>query len=310
MSKNYPLLLKPAFKDYIWGGKKIKSLYFPESPYEKTAEAWVLSAHKDGESIVANGQLAGKTFADAISQMDNALGNKFSKDSDFPILIKLIDAEDNLSVQVHPDDNYAGINEGGLGKTEMWYVCDAVEGAFLYYGFNRDVSREEFEKRIKENTLIEVLNAVKVKKGDCFFIPAGTIHAIGKGMLIAEIQQSSNTTYRVYDYGRVGNDGKPRDLHIAKALDVTSTQKMDVDFHNDSNVLADCQYFKVEKRSENYTLTVDENSFKAVMLLEGNAILKWEDGSVELSPADTVFIPANAGKISVEGNFVLLQTEV
>ncbi|MBR5012001.1 MAG: class I mannose-6-phosphate isomerase, partial [Clostridia bacterium] len=204
MTKKYPLLLTPAFKDYIWGGYNLKQNYYPTSPFDKTAEAWVLSAHKDGESAVTNGELVGKTLAEAIECFDKPLGVNSERFPFFPILIKMIDAEDNLSVQVHPDDKYALENEGGFGKTEMWYVVDHKPDACLYYGFKQDISREEFERRISDNTLTDVLNAVKVKKGDCFFIPAGTIHAIGKGMLIAEIQQSSNTTYRVYDYGRVG----------------------------------------------------------------------------------------------------------
>ena len=218
----YPLLLKAPIKDYIWGGTRLKTEFGFETEKEIAAEGWMLSCHKDGTNTVLNGEFAGKILTEVLDIWGKeALGKNAERFTYFPLLIKLIDAKDKLSVQVHPDDSYALKNEGEYGKTEMWYVVDCDEGASLIYGFNKEISKEEFESRIKDNTLSEVCNYVPVKKGDVFFIGAGTLHAIGEGILIAEVQQNSNTTYRVSDYGRLGADGNPRPLHIEKAVDVT-----------------------------------------------------------------------------------------
>ncbi|MGN0552633.1 MAG: type I phosphomannose isomerase catalytic subunit, partial [Oscillospiraceae bacterium] len=209
----YPLKLKPAFKDYLWGGTKLRDVYGKDCSFDKVAESWELSCHKDGNSVIDNGEAKGMTLAEYIEKKGKAiLGKNCERFENFPVLIKLIDAKDNLSVQVHPDNEYAMRVEGEYGKTEMWYIVDCDEGAELIYGFKGNVSKEEFAERIKNNTLLEITNSVPVKKGDVFFIRSGTLHAIGKGILIAEIQQNSNTTYRVYDYGRVGADGKTRPL--------------------------------------------------------------------------------------------------
>ena len=218
----YPMKLIAPLKDYIWGGTKLKTAFGKKTDLEKVAESWQLSCHKDGSSIIENGEYAGKTLPEYIEAAGKeVLGTDCASFEYFPILIKLIDAKDNLSVQVHPDNEYAMRVEGEYGKTEMWYIVDCEPGATLLYGFQHEISKEEFARRIADNTLLEVTNAVTVHKGDCFFIEAGTLHAIGKGILIAEIQQNSNTTYRIYDYGRLGNDGKPRPLHVEKAKDVT-----------------------------------------------------------------------------------------
>ena len=215
----YTLKLKPALKDYLWGGTRLKTEYKMETNLEKVAEAWVLSTHKDGAGIVLNGELEGKTLTEAVAAFGtDCLGENGKKFSYFPILIKLIDAKDDLSVQVHPDDEYALRVEGEYGKTEMWYIVDCEEGATLYYGFKEEISKEQFRAKIADNTITDVLNKVPVKKGDVFFIPSGTIHAIGKGILIAEIQQNSNTTYRVSDYGRLGADGNPAHFILIKRL--------------------------------------------------------------------------------------------
>lgn len=204
------LKLKPSCKDYLWGGHRLVEEYGKEYDGDVLAESWELSCHPDGPSVIVNGDHVGKTLQQYIEEEGKGvLGTHCGRFRDFPILIKFIDAKDNLSIQVHPDNRYALKNEGQYGKTEMWYVMDAGKDAFLYYGFKKEVSKEEFEKRIKENTLLEVLNAVPVQKGDVLFIESGTIHAIGKDILIVEIQQNSNVTYRVYDYGRGGNDFRP-----------------------------------------------------------------------------------------------------
>ena len=191
--------------------------YGKKCDFDKVAESWELSCHKDGNSVIDSGEYKGLTLSEYVEKAGKAvLGTDCEKFENFPILIKLIDAKDNLSVQVHPDNEYALRVEGEYGKTEMWYVVDCDPGASLLYGFTHEISKEEFRQRIENNTLLEVTNRVEVHPGDVFFIESRTLHAIGKGILIAEIQQNSNTTYRVYDYGRVGADGKPRQLHIEK----------------------------------------------------------------------------------------------
>lgn len=317
----YPLLLKPPVKDYIWGGAKLKTEYNFETDKDIAAEAWVLSCHKDGPDIVLNGELAGKTLPEAIKIWgDKALGERAAAFPYFPLLIKLIDAKDRLSVQVHPDNEYALKNEGEFGKTEMWYVVDCEEGAQLIYGFSRDVSREEFEQRIKDNTLSEICNYVPVHKGDVFFISAGTLHAIGAGILIAEVQQNSNTTYRVSDYGRLGADGKPRPLHIEKALEVTERTKPAVPYGAVGNEeptsfgsvrrLASCEYFTANLISLDGEAQLKETgSFVSLVLLDGAAELKYSGGALSLKKGGSVFIPAGL-QFSVSGKAEILFSRV
>ncbi len=305
----YTLKLKPTLKDYLWGGTRLKDEFKMQTNLEKVAEAWVLSAHNDGPSVVLNGELKGKTLVEAVSAFGKeCLGENGQKFSYFPLLIKLIDAKDDLSVQVHPCDDYALRVEGEYGKTEMWYIVDCEEGATLYYGFKEQITKEEFAKKIADNTLTDVLNKVPVKKGDVFFIPAGTIYAIGKGILIAEIQQNSNTTYRVSDYGRLGADGKPRELHIDKAVEVTELTPPKKSDELESGVLADCEYFKVKifDTEKQGTITVDNSSFVALLCLDGEVEL---DG-VELKKGDSAFIPAGSGKVCFKGKATLIESRV
>ena len=305
----YTLKLKPALKDYLWGGTRLKTEYKMESDLEKVAEAWVLSTHKDGAGIVLNGELAGKTLTEAVELFGkDCLGENGKKFSYFPILIKLIDAKDDLSVQVHPDDEYALRVEGEYGKTEMWYIVDCEEGATLYYGFKEEITKDEFRAKIADNTITDVLNKVPVKKGDVFFIPSGTIHAIGSGILIAEIQQNSNTTYRVSDYGRLGADGKPRPLHIDKAVEVTSLTPPPVQTDLPKGTLAECDYFKVRLFSTNdeNQIEVDSSSFTSLLCLDGEVTFN----GVTLVKGDCAFIPANSGKITFSGSATLIESRV
>ena len=313
----YPLLLKPAVKDYLWGGTRLKEEYKYECETEIAAEGWVLSCHKDGASVVKNGEMQGKTLPEVLELWgEKALGKNSEKFPYFPLLIKLIDARDKLSVQVHPDDNYALEKEGEYGKTEMWYVVDCDEGAELIYGFKENISKEEFENRIKDNTLTDVCNFVPVHKGDVFFIGAGTLHAIGKGILIAEVQQNSNTTYRVSDYGRLGADGKPRPLHIEKAVDVTKCEKPSMPYgqvgeitkveDNTLRNLAACEFFSADKLDLNGRFTVGmEENFVSLLCLEGKANLCWDDGSMDINKGDSVFVPAGF-KVKLEGKAEIL----
>lgn len=318
----YPIKLKPAFKDYLWGGTRLRDDFGKDCDFDKIAESWELSCHKDGNSVVADGEFAGLTLAQYIEKEGKSvLGTNCEKFENFPILIKLIDAKDNLSVQVHPNNEYAQRVEGEYGKTEMWYVVDCDEGASLLYGFKHNITKEEFRERIENNTLLEVTNSVPVKKGDVFFIEAGTLHAIGKGILIAEIQQNSNTTYRIYDYGRVGADGKPRQLHIDKAVDVTNLcpakpypQSEPVDMGGwTKKRLAKCKYFTVDviNVDTSAALEADKSSFVNILVLDGGCVLSSEgNDAVELKKGDSVFIPAGLGKFKLTGKCSAVMTHI
>lgn len=301
------LKLRPACKDYIWGGDRLKTNYHIPYDGERLAESWMLSCHPDGPSVVENGPFAGRTLADYLAAHPDATGTGCAGFNQFPILIKLIDAKENLSVQVHPSDHYAQAHEGQYGKTEMWVVIDCEPDACLYYGFRRPVSREEFAQRIQDNTLLEVLNAVPVHKGDVFFIPAGTLHAIGKGIVIAEVQQNSNVTYRVYDYGRIGADGKPRALHISQALEVTDLNppaKQAFGTH-----LASCPYFTVDRMAGNFTDACGDGSFTSLLVLEGSGLIQSGADIMPLKKGDSIFLPAGAAPYAVRGkNLTLLRT--
>ncbi len=296
--------LTPAVKAYIWGGEKLKK-------YGKTAdgiiaETWELSFHKDGMCLTPDG----KPLAEVVTSAD--LGENVKDFDFFPMLIKFIDAADNLSVQVHPSDAYSLKNEGQLGKTEMWYVVDAEKGAGLYMGFKRDVSQEEFASAIKNNTVTDLLNFIEVKKGDHYFIKSGTVHAIGKGTTICEIQQNSNVTYRVYDYDRRDAQGNARPLHIEKAkavsdlnggMPVSPAIKV-----GNCQLISACKYFTVHSMGVDGSLVfnVDGGSFAAVSCVEGSGYI----GGVEITAGDTVFIPAGYGDVKAEGQFTALISTV
>lgn len=299
----YPLLLKPTVKDYLWGENRLKTEFGFECDGDIAAEGWMLSCHKDGSGIVLNGEQKGKTLPEVLELWGkNAIGTNAEAFPYFPLLIKLIDAKQSLSVQVHPDDEYALKNEGEFGKTEMWYVVDCDEGAELVYGFKEEISKEEFKERIENGTLIEVCNSVPVHAGDVFFISAGTLHAIGGGILIAEVQQNSNATYRVYDYGRLGTDGKPRQLHIDKAIDVTKCEKPVIPYgqvgkvtkngQNTVRELACCELFTTELLTLKEKFTVNfADSFVSVLCLKGNAVINWNNENLKISKGDSLFIP-------------------
>ena len=312
VERKYPLLLKPVIKDYLWGGTRLKTEFGFETDKEIAAEGWMLSCHKDGTNTVENGAYAGKPLDEVL--------RLWGYEEKFPILIKLIDAKDRLSVQVHPDNTYALENEGEYGKTEMWYVVDCEDGAELVYGFKDNISKDEFEKRIKNNTLTDVCNSIPVHKGDIFFIDAGTLHAIGEGILIAEVQQNSNTTYRVSDYGRLGADGKPRELHIDKALDVTKCEKPQIPYGNIGKVisngnniireLAVCDKFSAKLLNLNERMDIySSDSFISLIVLDGNAIIKWNDGEINAKKGDSIFIPANL-KTELKGNAEILYSQI
>lgn len=319
-----PLKLKAPCKDYLWGGIKLKTEYHQQSSAQKLAESWMLSCHKDGPSVISGGEFDGLTLKEYIDRSGKqVLGTDCEKFEQFPILVKLIDAQDRLSVQVHPNNEYALKNEGEYGKTEMWYVVENESGASLYYGFKEPISKAEFQERIENNTLLEVLNQVEVHPGDVFFIDSGTLHAIGAGIVIAEIQQNSNTTYRIYDYGRLGADGKPRDLHVAKALDVTKLERPQRSAKPQGEpektegctrtLLASCDYFTVNrmKLSGEVEMNADATSFHSLLCLSGNAVLlQSEQEPLPFGKGDSIFVPAGMGAYSIKGDCELLHTTV
>lgn len=314
---------EPVFKDYLWGGTKLRDVYHKHCDYDVIAESWELSAHEDGQCRIAEGEYKGMIFGEYLKMIgEEALGWKCQAFERFPLLIKLIDARDRLSLQVHPDDAYALPNENEYGKNEMWYIVDCEEGSTIYYGLNRTVGREELEQRVKDNTLQEVLNCVEVHPGDTFFVQAGTIHAIGAGILICEIQQSSNCTYRMYDYGRRDKFGNLRDLHLEKALDVANCAQMAVSGENKEDwkeeqgcrqrVLSECKYFKsvlYEVESE-CVIEGDESSFSSVMILEGLGTIDVDGDRLNFIPADSFFIHAGKSEIRIQGACRLILTRL
>jgi len=284
--------LKPFCTDYIWGGNKFKS-WGKQSNKPIIAECWELSFHKDGACLIDSGINKGFKLKDLATKQD--IGKIAAEFEFFPILVKLIDARENLSVQVHPSDEYALKNENQFGKTEMWYVLENEPGACLYVGFNKDVSKEEVERRILDGSIIDILNKIEVKPGESYFIPSGTIHAIGKGVTVLEIQQNSNLTYRVFDYGRVGKDGKQRELHIDKALKVLNFKKY-VPNKDTSSCLAKCRYFS-SYVSDEQTLNASENSFVTLIVIKGNGKVN----NIPATKGTTFFIPAGKS-VNIDGD--------
>lgn len=318
-----PFKLEPAFKDYLWGGDRLKKSLSKNTPFEITAESWELSSHKDGQSKAKGGDFDTLTLSEIIEKCKkenlNLLGKSCDAFDDFPVLIKFIDAKNSLSIQVHPDDSYAKTNEnGGYGKTEVWYIVDAEDDAKLVYGFNRDITKDEFKNAINDGNLSDLLNFVPVKKGDVFFVEAGTVHAIGSGILICEIQQNSNTTYRVFDWNRVGADGKKRELHIEKALDVSDLKKVEkTDFSpgkidDNTYLVADCKYFKVKKHICKDSVKLKDNtlSFACINFTDGKGFIECNGYKEEFVKGDTFFIPADCTNITVSGNSEFLYTTV
>ena len=319
-----PLKLKSACQDYIWGGTRLRDEFGKESGRERIAESWELSCHPDGQSVISGSINRGMTLREYLEQ-DWAVrvGEGAAQSSVFPVLIKLIDAEQDLSVQVHPDDRYAHENENGEnGKTECWYVVDCDEGAALAYGLNRNMTKEEFRDAIHENSLLDYVQLVPVHKGDVFFIEAGTIHALGAGILVAEIQQNSNITYRVCDYGRLDDDGNPRPLHIEKAIEVTKTWKAPPRIKRPpvpcdgyfSTVIADCPYFtttELQINAEAKFPAPNGISYTHLLCTDGDAVLIYDEGvMMPIAKGDSIFLPANFGAYSIRsGNCTILATQ-
>ena len=327
MSGNIPFLLKPVAKDYLWGGSRLNDEFNKGIDVYPLAETWECSTHPNGQSRVASGPDSGKTLGDVLRKHPEYLGSHplqvMKGTPELPVLIKLIDATEDMSVQVHPDDGYALENENCLGKAEMWYVLAAREDATLVYGFNQDMDRERVQNALAGGAIKKYLNCVPARKNDVFFVEAGTVHAIGAGIIMAEIQESSNLTYRLYDYGRVDRNGKQRELHVEKALQVMKMQSsampgqpMRVLRYQKgcaAELLTRCKYFQVERillNTELYRLAAayktDTNSFHVLLCIEGEGCLSCEGFLLHFLKGDCIFVPAGSIPLVLRGKAQLL----
>lgn len=304
----YPLKFENIFKTVVWGGEKIAPFKNVATEQHKIGESWELSGVKGNESVVANGELAGRTITELAAEYKSALlgGKVWARTgTEFPLLIKFIDARDDLSVQVHPDDALAAVrHNGSKGKTEMWYVVQADEDAHLMAGLSRSTTPEEFAAKVADNTVTEVLKDYKVKPGDVFFIPAGRVHSIGKGCFIAEIQQTSDITYRIYDFGRLGLDGKPRELHTELAKDAIDYTVLDNyrtaynEVRNAENTVVSCDYFTTSVLDLDEAVNIDIaalDSFLIAICIDGEgSVTDGHGNSVKISRGETVLLPADS----------------
>lgn len=319
----YPMKLQPAYKDYLWGGNRLKQLYHKTNNLSVTAESWELSCHPDGETNIANGLYAGQTLSRVLKENPHFVSDTFTAESQFPILIKFIDAAKDLSVQVHPSDETANPEQGEQGKAEMWYVVQCEPQSYIYYGLNQEVSQERLTRRSRDGSVCKILNRVPVHEGDIFFIHPGTIHALGKGVIIAEIQQNSNTTFRVFDYCRTDAQGNQRPLHVERAAQVIDYRPVVPDQAGENNLMHTqqydfayiftCDYFKVARIRcrETITLYSGSGSFHALLMIHGSGILQYQDHQYQLEAGDSYFIPAGAGNYQIntaEGFELLLST--
>ncbi len=302
-------LLESVYKDYLWGGEKLRTHYHKDTALTPLAESWEISCHPDGESMIACGLHKGDSLSTYLSQYPMALGTNGATSDRFPVLVKLIDAKKDLSVQVHPNDDYGLRVENELGKTEVWYVLEADPGAELIMGYRKETSKEAVEKAVEEGSLMEILNRVPVVPGDVFFIEAGTVHGIGGGITLIEIQQNSNTTYRVYDYDRVGKDGNKRPLHLDKALDVMTYGPAKRRLW-EPPVIAHCEYFHVEAHSVDGSaeFTVTAESFHGLTCVEGSLDITQGEHVLTLIKGSSAFVTAEETTYTVSGQGKVIVT--
>lgn len=323
--RNKPFLLKPVGKDYLWGGDRLNYDFGKNIPLSPLSETWECSTHPDGISVVASGEFEGQNLTDVLKAHPEFSGSHPCNKYELPILIKFIDAKKDLSVQVHPDDEYAEKHENGqLGKTEMWYVLDASPDAKLVYGFHHNTNKETIRNAVENGKLEKYLQKVSIKKDDVFYIEAGTIHAIGAGALIAEIQENSNLTYRLYDYDRVDKNGQKRPLHIDKALEVANLKSSDTPVQPmrvlkyqpgwASELLCRCKYFQTERIILNTETNknmvhfqVGNTSFNVLLCIGGCGVIFYGEESLPFFKGDCIFIPANSVEMKLHGKASLLK---
>lgn len=313
----YPLVFEPILKERIWGGTKLKTVFDKPIQSETTGESWELSTVPGDISRIAVGEYKGKLLSELISQypeeiLGGAVHKKFG--TEFPLLFKFIDAKDDLSIQVHPNDELAKKRHNSFGKTEMWYVMQADENAKIVVGFKENSSREKYLKNLADKTLLSILEEIPVKKGDVFFLETGTIHAIGAGIVIAEIQQTSDITYRVYDWDRVDAEGKSRELHIDLALDAinynkTDTKRSYTEEKNKSNLVVTCPYFTTDylPLDGETEIKKQHESFTVYMCMEGDFMIKYNETVWNYKKGDTILLPATMQDYILAGKAVLLE---
>ncbi|MFN4197990.1 MAG: type I phosphomannose isomerase catalytic subunit [Flavobacterium sp.] len=316
----YPLVFTPIFKDRIWGGSRLAELFGKAISSGQTGESWELSAVPGDVSVVTSGLLKGKTLSELIATYpEELLGKRVVEryGATFPLLFKFLDARDDLSIQVHPDDNMAQEYHGGFGKTEMWYVLDAEPGAELIVGFQQETSPEQYLKALEQSQVVSLLKRYPVEKGDVFFLETGTVHAIGKGTVIAEIQQTSDITYRIYDYNRRDAQGQLRELHTDLALKAihfgVRQPKMQYSKQiNHNNQVVQCPYFTTSylPLEGELVLNTDEPVFQVLMCLEGEFYITMENQSYAFSKGDTVLVPAVWSQSRLSGTAELLVVSV
>lgn len=322
---NAPFLLKPVGKAYLWGGRRLRDDYAKEISLEPLAETWECSTHPNGPSMVASGPFIGMTLTEVLNIHPEFLGVYRQTEGKLPILIKFIDAKKDLSIQVHPDDSYAKKYENGqLGKSEMWYILDAEKGANLIYGLQYDLDADGMRRSIANGTIEKYLRKIPVKKDDIFFVEAGMIHAIGQGCLIAEVQENSDLTYRLYDYDRLDKDGRKRPLHVEKALEVANLkssteprQPMRVLRYRQgygAELLCRCKYFEVyrllvntERCRELASYQTDNSGFHVLLCLNGCGFIQFANDTLSFFKGDCIFVPADSLKMRIHGKAQFLE---
>lgn len=313
----YPMRLSALPMERLWGGDKLGKFY-NKNCESGTGETWELSVREKEKSVVSNGMLAGKTLYDVVDADKSLVGERFAG-GEFPLLIKFIDAADDLSVQVHPDDEYAAKVENDVGKTEMWHIVEAEPGAKLVYGLADGVTVEDFARAVREGKTQAALKYVEVHAGETYFIPAGLVHAIGGGILLAEVQQNCDLTYRVYDFDRLDKNGKPRELHTEKAIEcVKCFTDAEIDAvryargRGDAETLADCPYFKVSRLEVNGTRDVEatKESFVSLLCVNGRGKLIFDGAEYEICRGDSYFLPAGLGISTFEGEMTVILSQI
>ncbi len=326
----YPLKLKAALKDYIWGGRRLIEEFNKETDLETVAESWELAARDEGESVIINGRYKNFTMREYVKELGQiVLGERAKRFSTFPLMVKILDAKETLSVQVHPSNEEAKTLPNAEGKTELWYIMDAKPGAKLLFGVKEKMTQEEFAEHIKNNTLLEKCNYAEPKKGDVMLVTPGTLHAIGAGILLLEVQQNSNTTYRAYDYDRRGKDGKPRELHVKEATQVVKldppksntekTVKLEDIGDAERIEIGNNEHFRAEHimLNGNAEFFTDKNTFKTFTVIAGDMTLSVtgdelakDEKELKLNMGDTVFLPANMGKFKISGNSEFIMSDI
>ncbi|PIF33105.1 mannose-6-phosphate isomerase type 1 [Flavobacterium sp. 9] len=318
--KNYPLQFEPILKERIWGGEKLNTVLNKPIVSKITGESWELSTVEGDVSVVSNGKLKGKSLTELIEKSPKAiLGTKVYErfGNQFPLLFKYLDAREDLSIQVHPNDKLAKERHNSFGKTEMWYVMQADDDARIIVGFKEDSSKEEYLENLNNNTLVSILDDVKAKAGDLFFLETGTVHAIGAGLVVAEIQQTSDITYRLYDFDRTDAQGNKRELHVDLALDAINYNKVDTHkkyemIQNQSNVVVDCPYFTTNFIPLDGTIDVSRNgeTFTVYMCIEGSFGIRYENEIYKYKKGDTVLLPADISDYMLDGYASVLEVYI